>query len=154
MKNTLAILSLLAAFFVFAVSIKAAPQSQENNVKVTGRLSDPSGAPVAEVQIIAQPETSSTGRAISVASFADGSYTISLPAGRYRLRFARAGPERRGRRRAQDRSDRNQEEEASRARSTACRRSVNDGSANSASTGSVRRRRQFGCSSIEPGRFG
>jgi len=90
MKNTLAILSLLAAFFVPAVSTKAAPQSKENNVEVSGRLSDPSGAPVGDVQVIAQLEASSTGQSVSVASSADGSYTISLTAGRYRLRFAHA----------------------------------------------------------------
>ncbi len=90
MKNTLAVLSLLAAFFAPAVSTKAAPQSQENNVKVSGRLSDPSGAPVGEVQVTAQSEAPSTGQPASVISSADGSYAISLPAGRYRLRFAHA----------------------------------------------------------------
>src|SRR6201993_192071 len=89
MKNTLAILSLLAAFFVPAVSIKAAPQSQENNVEVSGRLSDPSGAPVGDVQITAQPEASSPGQPVSAVSSNDGAYSLSLPAGRYRLRFAR-----------------------------------------------------------------
>ena len=87
MKNTLAILSLLAAFFVSAVSIKAAPQSQENKAKISGTLSDPSGSPVGEVQVTAQPDASSTGQPASVISSADGSYTIALPAGRYRLRF-------------------------------------------------------------------
>jgi len=90
MKNTLAILSLFAAFFVSAVSIKAAPQSHENKARLSGTLSDPSGAPVGEVQITAQPDASSTGQPASVISSADGSYSISLIAGRYRLRFAHA----------------------------------------------------------------
>lgn len=90
MKNTLATLSLFAAFFVPAVRIKAAPQSQENKAKLSGTLSDPSGAPVGEVQVTAQPEASSTGQSPSVISSADGSYSISLPAGRYRLRFSHA----------------------------------------------------------------
>jgi vitamin B12 transporter len=90
MKNTLALLSLFAAFFVSAVRIDAAPQSQENNVKVSGRLSDPSGGPVGEVQVTAQSEAPSTGLSASVISSADGSYSISLPAGRYRLRFVHA----------------------------------------------------------------
>src|SRR6266481_1890643 len=90
MKNRIAILSLFAAFFVPAVSINAAPQSQENKAKVSGTLSDPSGAPVGEVQVTAQPEASSTGQLVSVVASADGSYSISLPAGRYRLRFAHA----------------------------------------------------------------
>jgi vitamin B12 transporter len=90
MKNTLAILSLLSAFFVPAVSSKAAPQSQENKAKVSGTISDPSGAPVGEVQVTAQSEASSTGQPVSVISSADGSYTIPLPAGRYRLRLSHA----------------------------------------------------------------
>jgi len=90
MKYTLAILSLLAAFFVPAVSSKAAPQSQSNNAHVAGTLTDPSGAPVGEVQITAQPESSSTGQPVSRASSNDGAYSLSLPAGRYRLRFSRS----------------------------------------------------------------
>jgi vitamin B12 transporter len=89
MKNTLALLSLLFAFLVSAVSIKATPQSQENKAKLSGTLTDPSGAPVREVQITAQLE-SSTSQPVSSASSNDGSYSLSLPAGRYRLRFARA----------------------------------------------------------------
>jgi vitamin B12 transporter len=90
MKNIIAILSLLAAFFLPAVSSKAAPQSQSNNAHVAGTLSDPSGAPVGEVQITAQPEASSAGQPVSVASSADGSYSLTLSAGRYRLRFSHA----------------------------------------------------------------
>src|ERR1700739_95873 len=90
MKNILAIFSLLAAFFVPAVRSKAAPQSQSNNAHLSGTLTDPSGAPVREVQITAQLESSSTGQPVSSASSNDGSYSLSLPAGRYRLRFARA----------------------------------------------------------------
>ena len=90
MKNTLAILFLLATFFVSAVSTKATPQSQESNAKVSGTLSDPSGAPVGKVQVTAQPEVSSTGQPVSVVSSTDGSYSISLPAGHYHLRFTHA----------------------------------------------------------------
>jgi vitamin B12 transporter len=90
MKKLLAILSLLAAFFVPAVSSKATPQSQSNNAHLAGTLTDPSGAPVAEVQITAQPEASSSGQLASVASSHDGAYSLSLPAGRYRLRFSRS----------------------------------------------------------------
>ena len=58
MKKLLAILSLLAAFFVPAVSSKATPQSQSNNAHLAGTLTDPSGAPVAEVQHFAASEES------------------------------------------------------------------------------------------------
>jgi len=90
MKNILAILSLLAAIFVPVLNSKAAPQSQSDKASLIGTLTDPSGAPVAEVQIIAQPEPSSAGQPVSVASSTGGSYSLSLPAGRYRLRFSRA----------------------------------------------------------------
>jgi len=90
MKKLLAILSLLAAFFVPAVSSKATPQSQSNNAHLAGTLTDPSGAPVAEVQITAVPENSSAGKAVAAVSSSDGSYSMSLPAGRYRLRFSRS----------------------------------------------------------------
>jgi vitamin B12 transporter len=90
MKNLIAILSLLAAFFVPAVSTKATPQSQSNKATIGGTLTDPSGAHVGEVQITAQPEAFSAGQPVSVASSSDGSYSLSLPAGRYRLRFSRS----------------------------------------------------------------
>jgi len=90
MKNIIAIFFLLTAVLVPVVITKAATQSQENKAKISGTLSDPSGAPVGEVQVTAQPETSSASQPVSVVSSADGSYTISLPAGRYRLRFSRA----------------------------------------------------------------
>src|ERR1700730_3359785 len=90
MKNKIATLSLLAAFFVPVVSSKAAPQSKSNNAHLAGTLTDPSGAPVGEVQINAQPETSSAGQPVSAVSSNDGSYSVSLPAGRYRLRFSRS----------------------------------------------------------------
>ena len=90
MKNTIATLSLLAAFFVTAVSSKASPQAPSNKAILAGTLTDPSGAPVGAVQITAQPEAASVGQAVSAISSTDGAYSLSLPAGRYRLRFARA----------------------------------------------------------------
>jgi vitamin B12 transporter len=90
MKNRIVVLSLLAVFLVSAVSSKAAPQSQSSNAKLSGTFTDPSGAPVGEVQIIAQPESSSAAQPVSAASSTDGSYSLSLPGGRYRLRFTRS----------------------------------------------------------------
>src|SRR5258708_11120259 len=89
MKNRIAILPLSAAFFVPAVTSKAAPQSQSNKATIAGTLTDPAGAPVGEVQVTAQPDASSAGQPVSVASSSDGSYSLSLAAGRYRLRFSR-----------------------------------------------------------------
>src|ERR1700739_2691365 len=90
MKNRIAVLSLLTVFLFFAVSSKAAPQSQSNQAILTGTLTDPSGAPVGEVQIIAQPDAPSAGQSVSATSPTEGSYSISLAAGRYRLRFSRS----------------------------------------------------------------
>ena len=88
MKTIFAVLSLLVVFLVSAVSSKAAPQSQTSNAKLSGTLTDPSGAPVGEVLIIAQPDSSSAGQSVSATSSTEGLYSVSLPAGRYRLRFS------------------------------------------------------------------
>src|SRR5260370_12870110 len=88
MKNRISILYLFAALFVPAVTSKAAPQSQSNKATIAGTLTDPAGAPVGEVQVTAQPDASSAGQPVSVASSSDGSYSLSLPAGRYHLRFS------------------------------------------------------------------
>ena len=72
MKNTIATLSLLAAFFVTAVSSKASPQAPSNKAILAGTLTDPSGAPVGAVQITAQPEAASVGQAVSAISSTDG----------------------------------------------------------------------------------
>src|SRR5258705_11389362 len=89
MKNRIAILSLFAAFFVPAVNSKDATQPQNNKATIAGTRPDPAGAPVGEVQVTAQPDASSPGQPVSVASSSDGSYSLSLPAGRYHLRFSR-----------------------------------------------------------------
>jgi vitamin B12 transporter len=52
-------------------------------------LTDPSGAPVSEVLITAQPDPSSTSQPLTAVSSADGSYSLSLPEGSYRVRFSR-----------------------------------------------------------------
>ncbi len=89
MKNTFAIFSLLAAFFVPALSFKAAPQSQTNKATLTGTLTDPSSAPVSEVKITAQSDPATSAPPATATSSADGSYSLALPPGTYRLRFTR-----------------------------------------------------------------
>lgn len=88
MKNFLAVLSFAVAFFVSAANSKAVPQSQTTDSHLTGTLTDPSGAAIAGVQITAQ-SVDSVEQA-GTTSGADGSYSLSLRPGRYRLRFARA----------------------------------------------------------------
>jgi len=89
MKNFIAVFSSVLAVFLFALNLQAAPQSQNPNAHLAGTLSDPSGAPIGEVQIVAQPETPSSP-SIVTASGGDGLYSLNLPPGRYRLRFVRA----------------------------------------------------------------
>ncbi len=89
MKNRIAVLSLLSAFFLIAVSPKALPQSPSTDAHLAGTLTDPSGSSVSAVHITAQLEASSASQPASTTSSADGGYSMSLPAGRYHLRFSR-----------------------------------------------------------------
>jgi len=89
MKNSIAVLSLLFASFLFSASSQAFPQSQNSNARLTGTLTDPSRAPISDVQIVAQPESVNSTQPIPASSSADGTYSLSLPPGAYRLRFAR-----------------------------------------------------------------
>lgn len=87
MKNKFAILSLLVVFLVPVLSLKAAPQSQTGKTTLSGTLTDPSGAPISEVKITAQLEPATSAPLISTTSAADGTYSLSLPPGSYRVRF-------------------------------------------------------------------
>ncbi len=89
MKTGIAVLSLLSAFFLVAVSPKALPQSPSTDAHLAGTLTVPSGSSVNAVHITAQLEASSASQPASTTSSADGGYSMSLPAGRYRLRFSR-----------------------------------------------------------------
>jgi len=86
MKNFFAVLSLAVAFFLFAANSQAVPQFQAANANITGTLTDPSGATIAGAQIIAQ--SSDSAAPVNASSASDGSYSLSLPPGHYRLRFA------------------------------------------------------------------
>jgi vitamin B12 transporter len=89
MKNTFALLSLLAAFFVPALSFHAAPQSQSSKATLSGTLTDPSGAPIGQVKITAQSDPAASAPPATATSSADGSYSLTLPPGTYRLRLTR-----------------------------------------------------------------
>jgi vitamin B12 transporter len=88
MKNVLVVLSLVVAFFIFAANSKAVPQSSTDNAHLTGTLTDPSGAAIAGAQVSAQ--ASDSAAQVTTTSGADGSYSLNLSPGGYRLRFARA----------------------------------------------------------------
>jgi hypothetical protein len=87
MKNFFVVLSVTFAFFVYPANSMAVPQTSTANAHLTGTLTDPSGAAVAGAQISAQATGSSAQ--VTATSGADGSYSLNLPPGSYRIRFAR-----------------------------------------------------------------
>jgi vitamin B12 transporter len=80
-------LLLLLSFFV--VLPESFSQSHPDDAHLTGILTDPSGAAISGVQITAKPETTASDQIWKATSTADGSYSLALPAGRYRLEFSR-----------------------------------------------------------------
>src|SRR5579883_786654 len=87
MKNPIAVFFLLFAFFLLSLNLQASPQSQNSDAHLSGALTDPSGAPVANVEIVAQSESGVAAALASTSTSASGSYSLQLPAGSYRLRF-------------------------------------------------------------------
>jgi outer membrane receptor protein involved in Fe transport len=87
MKFSNAVLALLA-LFSFVLTPPAFPQSPSSNARLTGSLTDPSGSSVSGARITAQLEGSSTVRTSE--SSADGSYTLDLPPGHYRIVVAKS----------------------------------------------------------------
>lgn len=76
------VLILSSAFPVFC-------QSPSATARLTGTLTDPSGAAVSGVTVAAAEESSPAPSHISTASLQDGSYFLELPPGRYKIRFSR-----------------------------------------------------------------
>jgi len=89
MKTFCAVLSLLLAFSLLSRSLQARPQSQKTDAHLTGAITDATGAAVIGVQISAQSESNSAASPLTATSSASGAYTLTLPPGTYRLRFAR-----------------------------------------------------------------
>ena len=88
MKKLASVFFLISPVLLAAVNSQAVPQSTSAGAHLTGTLTDPSGAAVANVHITAKFEPSSGAQVISSVSSPDGSYTLSLPPGRYRIRFS------------------------------------------------------------------
>jgi len=88
MKTTLLpTVSLFIAAFVLSTSSPA--QSNSPDAHLSGTLIDASGAGVGGVQVIARPEGQPNAQTWSAISTAVGEYSLSLPAGRYRVQFNR-----------------------------------------------------------------
>jgi vitamin B12 transporter len=64
------------------------PQSQPADAHITGRLTDPSGAGVGGVRIVAQLENTANAPLWSATSSTDGAYDLSVPPGRYHVHFS------------------------------------------------------------------
>jgi len=77
------------AFLAFAVSFSLQAQSDSPAAHLSGTLLDSSGAGVSGVRITAQLENAPNAVVLSATSANDGSYSLTLPAGRYHLQFIR-----------------------------------------------------------------
>lgn len=74
---------------VFAVSFSSLAQNNSNSpgAHLSGRLTDPSGYAVPNVNITAQLENDPNAQTASAISAEDGTYLLELPPGRYRVHF-------------------------------------------------------------------
>jgi len=64
-------------------------QSPKTKARLAGTLTAPSGAAVSGVTVTAEEEGPAASAPVSAVSSGDGSYSLELPAGRYRVRFSR-----------------------------------------------------------------
>src|SRR5215470_6719154 len=80
---------LLFASLAFVPVVVASPQSNNSSAHLTGVLTDPSGASISGADIKIQSTVEPNRSTISAKSAADGSYSVSLPAGGYRVQFIR-----------------------------------------------------------------
>jgi vitamin B12 transporter len=80
-----------AVFFLFflAAGISASAQNQSQDAHLFGNLLDTSGAGVAAVNVTAQLEGNATAQLWKANSATDGAYSLTIPPGRYRLKFER-----------------------------------------------------------------
>jgi vitamin B12 transporter len=86
MKPTIRRLALLA-FLVFALSFSVQAQSDSPDARLSGTLLDSSGAGVPGVRVAAQLEGSPNALILAATSANDGSYSLTLPPGRYHFQF-------------------------------------------------------------------
>jgi vitamin B12 transporter len=85
MKIRIRFLSLLAASLVLVTS-PALSQSKSTDAKLSGSITDPAGAAISGAHITAEIADSPNATKVSAVSSADGTYSLVLPTGRYRVR--------------------------------------------------------------------
>jgi len=78
---------LLAVLFFQSFSVA---QNNSSDATLSGILMDSSGGAIEGVVVSAVVEGPAGAAVVTVNSKADGSYSLSVPAGRYRVRFARS----------------------------------------------------------------
>jgi vitamin B12 transporter len=88
LRGFLRFLILLLVFLSCKTSLLA--QSDSGNASISGTIVDSTGGAIGGVVVTATLEGETRRIAASATSKADGSYTLALPAGRYRVRFVRA----------------------------------------------------------------
>src|SRR6266851_204073 len=76
-------------FLAFTISFSLQAQSDSPAAHLSGALLDSSGAGVPGVRITAQLENAPNATLLAATSANDGSYSLALPAGRYRIQFTR-----------------------------------------------------------------
>ena len=77
-------------FAVLAVGFSSPAQNKSSDARLFGKLTDPSGDGVGDVEITAQLEHSPNTHLISATSTADGNYSLALPPGQYHVHFQHA----------------------------------------------------------------
>jgi vitamin B12 transporter len=75
------------AFFVVASSFNSQAQSNSPSAQLSGQLTDASGYGVASARIVAERKENNSSQTYQTTSTAEGSYSLSLPPGAYRIRF-------------------------------------------------------------------
>jgi vitamin B12 transporter len=88
MKTYVLHFAVFAAFF-FAIQFATPAQEHSQDAQLSGTLRDVSGAGVGGVEIMVHVEGDSGGRFWKTNSSRDGSYSLAIPPGRYRVTFTR-----------------------------------------------------------------
>jgi vitamin B12 transporter len=86
-------IAVVPLFFILLVSLlhssPANSQTPSGDAHLNGSLTDPSGAAVTGVQVVALPESTAGAKKYSAVSDSDGTYSLTLAAGRYHVHFSR-----------------------------------------------------------------
>ncbi len=78
------------AFFLLASSFNSQAQSNSSSAQLSGQITDASGYGIVSVRVVATREEPNSPQTTLTTSSAEGSYTLSLLPGTYRIRFENA----------------------------------------------------------------